>query len=230
MKSGVHLESVLVAWAARRLNRPVRWIADRTEGFLTDEQAREMRDHRLARSGRGRKVHRAETALGRQPGRLRVRPVRLGRRQYRRHRRGVRHPVHRRAGVRRADPYRADRRLSRGRPAGSDLRHRAPDRRRRPGTGDQPVRTPPPQPDPARGDALQDRADLHLRLRRIRRQHAGSRRAVRLRHRSRNAGRKRRNAASCAASVCATASRSPAARSCARPRISRRCGWRRTAR
>jgi carbon-monoxide dehydrogenase large subunit len=43
MKSGVHLESVLVAWAARRLARPVRWIADRTEGFLTDEQAREMR-------------------------------------------------------------------------------------------------------------------------------------------------------------------------------------------
>jgi carbon-monoxide dehydrogenase large subunit len=43
MKAGVHLESVLVAWAARRLNQPVRWIADRTEGFLTDEQAREMR-------------------------------------------------------------------------------------------------------------------------------------------------------------------------------------------
>ena len=43
MKSGVHLEFVLVAWAARRLNRPVRWISDRTEGFLTDEQAREMR-------------------------------------------------------------------------------------------------------------------------------------------------------------------------------------------
>jgi carbon-monoxide dehydrogenase large subunit len=43
MKSGVHLESVLVAWAARKLNRPVRWVADRTEGFLTDEQAREMK-------------------------------------------------------------------------------------------------------------------------------------------------------------------------------------------
>jgi aerobic carbon-monoxide dehydrogenase large subunit len=43
MKSGVHQEVVLVAWAARRLRRPVRWIADRTEGFLTDEQAREMR-------------------------------------------------------------------------------------------------------------------------------------------------------------------------------------------
>ena len=43
MKSGVHQEVVLAAWAARRLRRPVRWIADRTEGFLTDEQAREMR-------------------------------------------------------------------------------------------------------------------------------------------------------------------------------------------
>jgi carbon-monoxide dehydrogenase large subunit len=43
MKSGVHQESVLVAWAARKLGRPVRWVADRTEGFLTDEQAREMR-------------------------------------------------------------------------------------------------------------------------------------------------------------------------------------------
>ncbi|OJW27709.1 MAG: hypothetical protein BGO51_20205 [Rhodospirillales bacterium 69-11] len=43
MKSGVHQEVALVAWAARRLQRPVRWVADRTEGFLTDEQAREMR-------------------------------------------------------------------------------------------------------------------------------------------------------------------------------------------
>lgn len=42
MKSGVHQEVVLVAWAARKLNRPVRWLEDRTEGFLTDEQAREM--------------------------------------------------------------------------------------------------------------------------------------------------------------------------------------------
>ncbi len=42
MKSGVHQEVVLVAWAARELQRPVRWISERTEGFLTDEQAREM--------------------------------------------------------------------------------------------------------------------------------------------------------------------------------------------
>ena len=42
MKSGVHVEEVLIAWAARRLNRPVRWVSERTEGLLTDEQAREM--------------------------------------------------------------------------------------------------------------------------------------------------------------------------------------------
>ena len=43
MKSGVQAEYALVAWAARKLRRPVRWISERTEGFLTDEQAREMR-------------------------------------------------------------------------------------------------------------------------------------------------------------------------------------------
>src|SRR5262249_54858780 len=43
MKSGVQAEYALVAWAARKAGRPVRWISDRTEGFLSDEQAREMR-------------------------------------------------------------------------------------------------------------------------------------------------------------------------------------------
>ena len=43
MKSGVQPEYTLVCWAARKLRRPVRWIEDRTEAFLTDEQAREMR-------------------------------------------------------------------------------------------------------------------------------------------------------------------------------------------
>ena len=45
MKSGLHQEVVLVAWAARRFNRPVLWESDRTEGFLTDEQAREIEIH-----------------------------------------------------------------------------------------------------------------------------------------------------------------------------------------
>ena len=35
-------EPVLVAWAARRLGRPVRWTSDRSEAFLTDYQARDL--------------------------------------------------------------------------------------------------------------------------------------------------------------------------------------------
>jgi aerobic carbon-monoxide dehydrogenase large subunit len=42
MKSGVQAEYALICWLARRLNKPVCWIEDRTEAFLTDEQAREM--------------------------------------------------------------------------------------------------------------------------------------------------------------------------------------------
>ena len=34
-------EHVLVAWAARRLARPVKWIAERSEGFLSDGQGRD---------------------------------------------------------------------------------------------------------------------------------------------------------------------------------------------
>lgn len=45
-------EETVVAWAARRLGRPVKWIASRNESFLSDTQAR---DHET----------RAELALGR---------------------------------------------------------------------------------------------------------------------------------------------------------------------
>ncbi|WP_146588536.1 xanthine dehydrogenase family protein molybdopterin-binding subunit [Puniceibacterium confluentis] len=57
MKAGLLCEDLLVAWAALRLQRPVRWTADRAESFLSDEQARDVRitaelaldkDHRFA--------------------------------------------------------------------------------------------------------------------------------------------------------------------------------------
>jgi carbon-monoxide dehydrogenase large subunit len=38
-------EYVAVAWAARRLGRPVKWVSSRSEGFVTDAQSR---DHLLA--------------------------------------------------------------------------------------------------------------------------------------------------------------------------------------
>src|SRR6185503_15036001 len=45
-------EETIVAWAARKLGRPVKWIASRNESFLSDNQAR---DH----------ATQAELALGR---------------------------------------------------------------------------------------------------------------------------------------------------------------------
>lgn len=42
MKSGIYPEDVLVCWAARKLGKPVRWIADRSEGFLADDHGRDV--------------------------------------------------------------------------------------------------------------------------------------------------------------------------------------------
>jgi len=42
MKGGLLREETVVFWAARRLGRPLRWTADRTEAFLTDEGGRDM--------------------------------------------------------------------------------------------------------------------------------------------------------------------------------------------
>src|SRR5260370_30609861 len=42
-KNFIYPEHVLILWAARRVGRPVKWIATRSESFLSDHQAR---DHR----------------------------------------------------------------------------------------------------------------------------------------------------------------------------------------
>jgi carbon-monoxide dehydrogenase large subunit len=36
-----YLEEVLVTWAARKLGRPVKWVAERSEGFISDAHARD---------------------------------------------------------------------------------------------------------------------------------------------------------------------------------------------
>jgi carbon-monoxide dehydrogenase large subunit len=43
MKAGLAREDALVFWAARRLGRPVRWLCERGEAFLADDQARDVR-------------------------------------------------------------------------------------------------------------------------------------------------------------------------------------------
>ncbi len=42
MKSGAYPEDVLVLFAARRLQRPVRWISERRESFLADDHGRDI--------------------------------------------------------------------------------------------------------------------------------------------------------------------------------------------
>jgi aerobic carbon-monoxide dehydrogenase large subunit len=42
MKSGVYPEDVLIPWAARRIGRPVRWIGERVESFMTDDHGRDI--------------------------------------------------------------------------------------------------------------------------------------------------------------------------------------------
>lgn len=41
-RSHINPEAVIVAWLARRLRRPVRWTADRSEAFLSDFQGRDF--------------------------------------------------------------------------------------------------------------------------------------------------------------------------------------------
>jgi aerobic carbon-monoxide dehydrogenase large subunit len=44
-KGKLYPEEALVTWAARRLGRPVRWVATRAESFLADNQARDHLTH-----------------------------------------------------------------------------------------------------------------------------------------------------------------------------------------
>src|SRR2546427_424687 len=41
-RNAFYPEFALVAWAAKRLGRPIKWTCDRTEAFLTDYQARDL--------------------------------------------------------------------------------------------------------------------------------------------------------------------------------------------
>jgi carbon-monoxide dehydrogenase large subunit len=41
-RNALYVEFALVAWASRRLNRPVKWTAERGESLLTDYQARDL--------------------------------------------------------------------------------------------------------------------------------------------------------------------------------------------
>ncbi len=46
MKGGLYPEVVVAAWAARKVGRPVKWVCERSEAFISDEQARDIIVHK----------------------------------------------------------------------------------------------------------------------------------------------------------------------------------------
>src|SRR5437764_14373270 len=54
-KGKLYPEEGIITWAARRLRRPVRWVASRAESFVADNQGRDHLTHaELAFDGDGR--------------------------------------------------------------------------------------------------------------------------------------------------------------------------------
>ncbi len=131
-------------------------------------RARARQRHR-GRAGPRRRgpVPRPARPHARQRGRLRlVRSQPAGDVQQRGHAgRRLHLPRRPRRGAERADQHQLDGALSRRRPAGGDVRHRAADRRRRPRARPRSIRAAPPQPDPGLRDAVQESARRDVRLR-----------------------------------------------------------------
>ena len=179
MKLFLYPEHVLVLWAAKKVGRPVKWIPDRSDAFMTDTQGRDnvtrlelALDEELRFLGAGGHADR-------QYGRLSV-ELRAG--DPDRFRRG--HAQRRLCdpgdpcrGQGRLHQHRAGRRLSRRRPAGGRLCDRAADRLCRAPARRAARGVAPAQFHQARGDAVPDRARAQLRQRRFRPQYGpGARR------------------------------------------------------
>ena len=150
VKNFLYPEWVLVLWAARRLGRPVKWVAERGEDFVSSAQGRDNHTRGAAGARRRRPVSRARCRDRRQSRRLSVdqRPGQLDQFAGQRDGRGLRDPggVHERA--RRLHQHRADRRLSRRRQARGQLPDRAAGRPRGAAARPRPGRIAPAQPDP----------------------------------------------------------------------------------
>ena len=204
-------EYALVAWAARRLGRPVKWTCDRREMFLSDYQARDL-------------VSTMELALD-ADGTL-PRPARHQHEQCRRPRgdlraaqQGPRAVHHRlpRAGrrgprARGAQQHLAALRLPQRGPAPGDVRHGAADRPGRPPSRLRPGGAAPAQPGAAGRDAVHEPLRHRLRQRRLPGRAGPRRSRSPTGPASRRAARRPAAAAATAASASPTTSRSPPAR------------------
>ena len=146
-------EFTLVAWAARRLGRPVKWTGERQETFLSDHQARDLRvEAELALDAEGNFLA-LRGDQSQQSRRLRrvLRAIDQG------HRADVEplsHPGGAGAGAGRAEQHAADQPLPQRRTARGHVRHRAADRSCGSREWLRPGRVAPQEPDPGRLAAL----------------------------------------------------------------------------
>ena len=171
MKSAVYNEAALVLWAAKVTGRPVKWISTRSEAFLSDGQARDN-------------VTEAELALDKDGHFLGLRVniianvgafLQVGGQSFVGNL-GTLAGVYKTPAVlcRRdggAHQHQSGAALSRQRPARGGLCDRAHGRRRRRRAWHRSGGAAAEEFDPAGRDAVQDRAHLHLRLRRVREEH-----------------------------------------------------------
>ncbi len=172
LKEAPFPEYVLAMIGAKRTGRPVLWMAERGESFLSDFHAPRQLLHRDARPRRGRSFPRAQGRHHRQYRRLYfAERAACLHQQSRRSCRRLSHAAYPFAGDRNFLQHAADGAVSRRRAAGSDLRHRARDRHRGKALRLRSGGTAPQEPDRAGSDALQHQIHLHLRFRRVRAQH-----------------------------------------------------------
>ena len=135
----IYPEEVVALWASKRVGRPVKWVADRSEAFLADAHGRDHVTHaEMAFDGDG-KITGAAREDHRQSRRLYVDLLVVGADLSLRHAAvgPIRDPADLLRGRCGLYQHGAGRRLSRRRPPGGDLRGRAAGRSRRPriGTG-----------------------------------------------------------------------------------------------
>ena len=139
----IYPEEVVALWASKRVGRPVKWVADRSEAFLADAHGRDHVTHAEMAFDADGKILALRASNHRQSRRLYVDVLVVGADLSLRHAAvgPVRDPADLLRGRRGLYQYRAGRRLSRRRAAGSDLRGRAAGRSRRPRAGPGPGRS-----------------------------------------------------------------------------------------
>ena len=188
-------------WASRRLGRPVKWMATRTESMLRDTTAATRSCYgELALDDNG-KILGMRGAL---PVRVGAYVVGAGARGRRCSRCASCPSVYDIQTMLitsqgRVHQHRADRALSRRRPPGGDLSHRAAARPRGAQDRHRPGRDPPAQLHPAEQAAVHDADVLDLRQRRFRARHGRVPASSPTGRASQTRSASRRRAASCAA-------------------------------